>query len=325
MTQTAALGAITLITGPEEFLGERAVSTVRALVQKADPEAEFGETTADQLTMATLGDLAAPSLFSSTRCVIVRRFEDLPEESVPGLLDYASAPADDVALVLVHSGGQKGSGVLTRLRKLASVTEHRSATLKASELVGFVVAELRTHQVRIDNEAADHLVRSVGHDLRSLAAAADQLASDFAGQPIDSAMVRKYFSGRAEAKSFAIADAAIEGHTAKALEELRWALDSGTAPVLVTSALAGSLRSLARFKTARPGLREADLAREIAAPPWKVRVLRNQARGWEPESIGHAIVAVARADADVKGHAHDPSYALEKMLLDVTAARRRSR
>lgn len=316
------LGAVTLVTGPEEFLGERVVRATRAQVRVVDSEAEFAETTGDQLSMASLGELAAPSLFSSTRFIVVRRLEDLPEESVAGLLDYAAAPADDVALVLVHSGGQKGSGVLTKLRKVASVTEHKSAALKASEFPGFVTNELRQHKVRIDAEAADHLVRAVGQDLRSLAAAASQLASDFAGQPITVDMVRKYFSGRAEAKSFAIADAALEGRTAKALEELRWALDSGTAPVLVTSAVAGSLRSLARFKSARAGMREADLAREIGAPPWKIRVLRNQARGWEPESIGRAIVAVARADADIKGQAHDPSYALEKMVLDVTAARR---
>ena len=58
--------------------------------------------------MAELGDLAAPSLFSSTRCVVVRRLEDLPEESVPGLLDYAASPVEDVALVLAHSGGPEG-------------------------------------------------------------------------------------------------------------------------------------------------------------------------------------------------------------------------
>ena len=62
--------------------------------------------------MATLGELAAPSLFSSIRCVVVRGLEDLPEESVDGLLDYAAAPAEDVALVLVHGGGPKGSGLL---------------------------------------------------------------------------------------------------------------------------------------------------------------------------------------------------------------------
>src|SRR6476659_7668379 len=117
------LGRITLITGPEEFLGERAIAGVRAAVRRHDPEAETSETMAGSLTMAELGDLAAPSLFSSSRCVVVRRFEDLPEESAPGLLDYAATPAEDVALVLVHSGGPKGSGLLAKLRKLGAVTE----------------------------------------------------------------------------------------------------------------------------------------------------------------------------------------------------------
>jgi len=34
---------------------------------------------------------------------------------------------------------------------------------------------------------------------------------------------------------------------------------------------------------------------------------------------------VARADADVKGQASDPSYALEKMVLDVVRSRTRQR
>ena len=51
--------------------------------------------------------------------------------------------------------------------------------------------------------------------------------------------MKKYFGGRAEAKSFAVADAAFSGRRQAALEELRWALDGGTPPVLVTSAFAG--------------------------------------------------------------------------------------
>src|SRR5690242_199943 len=124
------LGRITLVTGPEEFLAERTVVAVRAAVRAADAEAEVSETSARDLTMATLGELAAPSLFSSTRCVVVRALEDLPEESVAGLLDYAASPAEDIALVLVHGGGQKGSGVLTKLRKERAVTEVKTVPLK---------------------------------------------------------------------------------------------------------------------------------------------------------------------------------------------------
>lgn len=315
------LGAVVLVTGPEEFLGERAIAAVRAEVRRHDAEAEFSETMAGSLTMAVLGDLAAPSLFSTTRGVVVRRLEDLPEESAPGLLDYAAAPAEDVALVLAHSGGSRGSGLLTKLRRLPRVTEVKSAPLSAREFPGFVVNELRGRQVRIDPDAADYLIQAVGQDLRSLSAAASQLADDFQGRPLTVEMVKKYFGGRSEAKSFAVADHAIHGQAAKALAELRWSLDRGTAPVLVTSAMAGGLRSLARFMSAPRGMRNNDLMREVGVPAWKLDTLRRQSHGWDDDGLGRAIRSVARADADVKGQASDSAYALEKMVLDVVRAR----
>ena len=150
---------------------------MRRTVREYDADAEPAETPAGDLTLATLGEMSAASLFSSIRCVVVRR--DLPEESVEGLLAYAAAPVEDVALVLVHGGGQKGSGVLAKLRKLKPVTESKSGELKASEYSGFVAAEVRSHGSTIDQEAAGFLVQAVGQDLRSLAAAADQLTNDF--------------------------------------------------------------------------------------------------------------------------------------------------
>ena len=132
---------------------------------------------------------------------------------------------------------------------------------------------MRLHGARIDEDAADFLVQAVGQDLRSLSAAADQLVNDFPGETIDTDKVKRYFGGRAEAKSFAVADAAFSGRRAVALEELRWALDGGTAPVLITSAFAGGVRGLARYVSAPRGMREADLAREVGVPPWKLRTL----------------------------------------------------
>lgn len=320
------LGRVTLVTGPEEFLGERAVGAVRSAVRGYDAEAEFSETSADQLTMASLGELSAPSLFSTTRCVVVRRFEDLPEESVEGIVGYAGAPAEDVALVLVHSGGQKGSGVLTKLRKATGVTEVKTAPLFAREFPGFVVNELRRHQARIDSDAAAFLVQAVGQDLRSLSAACSQLANDFAAQSgqsraITTEMVKQYFGGRAEAKSYVVADHTLSGDRAKALEELRWALDRGTAPVLVTSAMASSLRQLAKYASAGRGLSENEMMREVGVPGWKLKSLRAQLRGWEHDGIGQAIRVVAHADADVKGQATDAPYALERMVLAIFALR----
>src|SRR5690606_1988535 len=114
---------------------------------------------------------------------------------------------------------------LNKLRKIASVNEVKSVALKANEFPRFVSAEARRLGSRIDDEAAAFLVQAVGQDLRSLSAAVDQLVNDYPGQTLDTERVRRYFGGRAEAKSFAVADAAFYGRRAAALEELRWALD----------------------------------------------------------------------------------------------------
>jgi DNA polymerase III subunit delta len=323
-TPTAAdvLGTVTLVTGTEEFLAERAVRSVTDAVRAADPDADVSEATGADVGPGAFAELTSPSLFAASRAVVVRQLPDVPDEGVAGLLSYAAAPAGDIALVLVHPGGQKGRGVLDRLRK-AGVSEVTCESPKPYELPRFAAAEVRRAGGRVDDEAAGALVDAVGTDLRALSAAAGQLAADFAGQPVTVDLVRRYFGGRAEVKGFAVADAAISGQVAAALEQLRWAIGNGVVPVLITSAFASGLRALARYTSAPRGLREGDLAREVGVPPWKLRSLRAQARGWSPSGLADAIRAVARADADVKGASGDPDHALERMVLAVASARSR--
>jgi DNA polymerase III subunit delta len=315
------IGAVTLVTGPEEFLNDRVVQAARSAVRRADPEAEVSETTGERLTLAVFGDLAAPSLFSSTRCIVVRQLEELPEDVHDPLVGYASAPEPDVALVLVHGGGQKGTGLLAKLRKLPTVSEHKSEAVKGGGILTWVQSEARRHDARLEPDAADALVDAVGPNLRSLAAALDQLSHDFPGRPLTLELVRQYFSGRADVKGYEIADHALYGRTAIAMEELRWALATGVSGPMITGSFASAVRGLARLKGAARGLRDADLAREVGVPPWKLRSLRDQVRGWDERGLARAVQAVARADADVKGAGSDAAYSLERMVLAISRAR----
>jgi DNA polymerase-3 subunit delta len=315
------LGRVTLVTGKEEFLGERTVAAARAAVRRADPEAEFSETQASGLSLATFGELAAPSLFSSVRCVVVRALEELPDESVDGLLDYAAAPAEDVALVLVHTGGAKGSGVLTKLRKAPMVTEVKSVEIKPWEFPGFVAAEIKSHGGRIDKEGAQVLVQAVGQNLRALASAADQLVADADGKPITTELVRRYFGGRAEGKAYVIADAALSGRRQTAVEELRWALATGMSSTYVTAAFAGSTRALAHYVAAPKNQKDSEIASAAGVPPWKLKELKAQAHGWTEAGLAQAIRAVAQADADIKGAASDANYTVERLVLTITGLR----
>jgi DNA polymerase-3 subunit delta len=91
---------------------------------------------------------------------------------------------------------------------------------------------------------------------------------------------------------------------------------------MITGSFASAVRGLARLKGAARGLRDADLAREVGVPPWKLRSLRDQARGWDDAGLAKAVQAVARADSQVKGAGADAAYALERMVLTISGARR---
>jgi DNA polymerase-3 subunit delta len=193
---------------------------------------------------------------------------------------------------------------------------------KTGDKLTFVSGEFRVASRRISGEAAKALLDAVGGSLRELAGACAQLIADTTGS-VEVDTVRRYYAGRAEVTSFAVADLAVEGRTAEALVQLRWALGCGVEPVLVVAALAMALRNLAKLAGAPREARPADLARDLGMPPWKIDRVRGQLRGWDGEGIARALRAVATADADVKGAAASTGYALERALVAVGAARRR--
>lgn len=175
----------------------------------------------------------------------------------------------------------------------------------------------------MSQDAAQSLIDAVGSDLRTLAAAIRQLADDWAGERLTADMVNKYFAGRAEVTSFAVSDDVLFGRPGPALEKLRWALSSGVAPVLVTSALANNLRSLGKYVDVRSSrMPDYEIARSIGVPSWKVKTLARQAQGWNSPALAMALVEVSRADAAVKGAATDPGYALEQLVLTIDRQRR---
>ena len=320
----SVFGSCLLIFGPEDLFAERAA---RRRIQQAleeRPDSQVNRVEAADLDGNLFAEITGGSLLSSDSVTVISDIGATPPELSDALLGVALAPPPELVLILVHGGGVKGKGLLDKLKK-AKLERVEAASLKPWEIAGFVAAEARSMRVRMSQEAAQALVVAVGSDLRALAAAVDQLRSDTEGAEITESVIATYFAGRAEVSSFTIADAALVGNTPLALERLRWALGTGVAAVLITSALASSLRGLGRYLDARGlRLRDADLARQIGVPPFKVKELHRSSRGWTPDGVSAAIRAVSVADAQVKGAATDPDFALERMLLAVVAQRRRA-
>jgi DNA polymerase III subunit delta len=317
------LAPLTLVVGDEELLVSRAVSEVLRAVRAADPEADVHDRTAGELEPGDLRELLSPSLFGERRVLVLRAAQDLGKDVAAELIDVVADRPDEVSLVVVHAGGAKGKALLTALQAAKPRVVQAPKVTKPGERRDFVRRELRAGGRPVEEEAVGALLEAVGNDLRELSSASAQLLADTTG-PVTAEVVARYHRGRAESSGFTVADRAVEGDLAGALELARWGQSTGLAPVLVTSALASTLRSMAMVASAgrQP---PHQLAGQLGMPTWKVEKTARQVRTWRPEGLSAALAAVAAADADVKGAAADAGYAVERLLLAVCAAREAGR
>jgi DNA polymerase III subunit delta len=311
--------AVTVVTGEEEFLIDRAV---RELVAAADG-GDVHDLEGADLGPGELASLISPSLFGGGSVVIIRSAQNVTKDAAGDLTAYLRAPAPDpdVTLIMTHAGGARGKELLASAKAAGAQVVECPKITRFAERLDFIRTEFRRAGKRADDGAARALLDAVGSDLRELASACDQLAADSDSQAVTEALVARYYRGRAEATGFSVADQAVEGHLVQAIEQLRWALATGVSPVLINSALAQGLRLLGRVGTAPRGLNSAALAAEVGAPPWKIDRVRQQLRGWRPEGIATALQAVAKSDAQVKGDSVSAAYALERAVRRIVAAR----
>jgi DNA polymerase-3 subunit delta len=312
-----------VVVGEEELLRSRAVAAVRAAVRVRHPDAELHELAAAGLPVGHLADVLAPSLFGGHRLVVVTGVHEAAGALVDALTGYTENPDPELTLVVVHSGGKRNDALLKAFRSAGAAVDECPKVSSVGDRIAFVRNEVRTLGARIAPEAAAALVDAVGADLRQLASAAGQLVSDV-GESIDADAVARFHRGQADVTGFTVADRVLEGDRPKAVETLRWALDRGVAHVLIADAIADGVRTAAGVKslgTSNPG----ELARALGAPPWKVKRAQAQARGWSIEGLQRALGIAAELNADVKGAAASPDYALERAIARLVTVRAETR
>jgi DNA polymerase-3 subunit delta len=311
-----------LVLGEEELLVERAVKTAFDTARLADPAAELTKARVADLTPPELAELVSPSLFAEGRVIVLEGAHEAGQEIAGAITAYAKAPAEGIVLVVLHNGaGRKpAKDLIPALRSAGATVNECVKITRPAEREAFVRNEIRHAGGKSDSEAVIALIDAVGSDLRDLAAAAAQLVADTGGAVTEEA-VRRYHRGRADVTGFAVAEKAITGDVAGALEALRWAMQLGVPHVLVADALADAVRTVAKVA----GAGRADpyrLASELGMPTWKVRKAVAQSKGWHPAGLAEAMQVVAEVNADVKGVAADPDYALERAVLRLATAHR---
>ena len=305
-----------LILGGEELLVDRAVAEIvrAARACAGTDDVPVDHLRAGDVSTNELAELLSPSLFADERVVVLQAADEAGKDAA-ALIDSAAADLPPgTVLVVVHSGGGRAKALAAQLRERGAHTHQCAKIAKAGERAAFVRAEFRALNIKADDETVGALLDAVGSDIRELASACSQLVADTGGA-VDANAVRRYHSGKAEVTGFDIADKAVVGDIAGSTEALRWAMLRGVAHVLIADALAEAVHTIARVRPLSGGAHR--LAGELGMPPWRIEKAQKQARRWTPDRIATAIRLVAALNADVKGAAADPNYALENTVRKV--------
>ena len=310
------LVGLILVQGAEALLADRAIAEVIA----SAPTATVTQLVAGEIELGAITDALAPSLFGDERIIVIKEIQDLASELSDEVSSYLENPDAGITLVLWHKGGVKGKALVDKIKKASPRIVAAEAMKKDADKAEFIRQEFKRLDRKVSSEAVTALIDSLGSDLRELSGAVSQLAADVAsGKIIDESAVAKYQQGRIETTGYDVADAALDCKREEALIALRHALATGTDPVLITSALAASIRTLAKVSGAGRGVKSFDLASSLALPPWQIDKARRQLAHWNPTTLSAAVIAVAQADADIKGAAADPIHALERAIIGMTS------
>ena len=310
---------IYLLLGSEAALADRALG--KLLAELKQERAEVTTLFAGEVSVGEISDALSPSLFSERRALILRDLQDLAEEAKNEITRYLDATDETLTLVLVHKGGVKGKALLDQIKKAKPEIIACEPLKKESEKEEFVRNLFLDLGRKASPAAVNALVNATGTDLRELSAAVSQLASDSPAGLIEESHVNKYHQGKVETTGFDVADKVMEGNLPESLITLRHAITTGTDPVMITSAIASSLRGIAKVSGSNRGQKSFELAGELGMAPWQIDKARRQLNGWNANTLTAAVEAIAKCDAQVKGGASDPVYALEQALSRICAAR----
>ena len=308
-----------LILGSEAALADRALTKISA--QLKEEKTEVTTISAADAIVGDISDALAPSLFSERRALIIKDLQDLPEESRDEITRYLPEPDATTTVVFIHKGGVKGKALLDAIKKVKPEIITCEPLKKDAEKEQFVKELFLDYGRKASPGAVAALVGALGGDMRELQQAVSQITLDAPAGIIDEKYIDEFHQGRVETTGFDVADATLDGNLPTALISLRSAIETGTDPVMVTSAIASALRSLAKVSGSATGAKSFELAGQLGMAPWQIDKARRQLQGWTPRALSKAVQAIALADAQVKGAATDPIYALEKALYTITAAR----
>jgi DNA polymerase-3 subunit delta len=240
------------------------------------------------------------------------------------LLAYIAAPNPTTTLVLVSSGIDGRSRLVTAAKKAGVVAKFEQLR-RDRDAVDFVHEQAELLGVKIDSKAANLLVELVGTGQSELLSALDRASLHAGpGKKISIDDVDAVVAHTREAVIFELTDAVGMGQRQRALEVLARMFTESSTPEIgqANATLAMLIRQLRLVFIAKTAGGAVARIQEVAGlPPFVAKKLASQARGFDEARLRRAYAGLARLDRDLKGGAAStvraPYAALQRWIIDV--------
>jgi len=326
-----------LVTGEEQYLVERVLAAIRAVVvgggiaQFNEERFVAGETDADRVISAA----RTLPMMAKQRLVVVRSLErwesraqdpDAAESedvdtSRTGPLDrlaqYAAAPVSSACLVLTATKIHGSRKLMTLARKGGFLV--LCEPLARANLPMFIVHEAKERGHPVDATVADLLAEIAGPELSSVADALERLSLYVGpGQPLTEDAIATCIIRMRQSTVWELIGAVGKRDLGPALRALEDVYDPRDRGLRLIALLAWSVRQLIKFDVAqRSGASPDEAARRAGAPPFKSRELAAQVRQLQGHELERWLLLLAEADLELKGSKRPARSTVEDTIVQM--------
>ena len=329
-----------LFFGDEKYLQEDLVEQLSAAY--LGPDADFGKEKLDGRASdleEIISRLNETGLFSQHRLVIVdsppylvpprkNEEDEVLEESgnkssrekqqaelLNNYLEEQVSRVPDSILVFLIPGVDKRKRIFKLIDKKGVVTE--CSELKGDALVSWINAKVKKLGKKIDRAAVEKLLLAGQHNLHYLSRELEKYCA-FLGdeqETVTADTVDRLFSGDLQGNVFKLSDALAEGNLIRAHDILELLLGQQEKPMLILFMLVRHYRLLLQAHSLfEEGLSQKEVTSKLGVHPFVARKLREQAVSYNRSILEDVLIALQKADLQIKTGRSEPHEALKLIL-----------
>lgn len=262
------------------------------------------------------------SFVLGTRLIMVVNADawKVPEREV--ITRYLADPAPDACLALVAASWAKTDKLFKAVAAVGEVLRYDLP--KKWELAKWAADLAKKRGLKLGRRQAQHLIAQVGDEPDLVEREIEKLAAYAGGAEVTEADIDTICTPSVEARIWELTDAVGRRETTRAFRVLEALYASGEDANGALYALVRHVRNLAAVVELMPESPPAEIAKQLGVHTFTAQKLAEQRPNFDRRSLGRAFVALAEAEAAMRGKstlALDPEPDTDRLVLEMALAR----